>query len=91
MDEYNYIGMEYAIEDFYEAYSVANKPDKRNENIFKEYQAFSNFMHSAFLSSNSDILNSRDFTAVNKTILDKIYYKIRKHPIIWKIFFAVRG
>lgn len=73
--------MEENIRDFDEAY--------KNDDMRKEYLAFSQFMQNAFISEDGYIIDTGNFQTANLELIDLVYRKIKKHPIIWKLFFMV--
>lgn len=73
--------MEENIRDFGEAY--------KNDDMVKEYLAFSQFMQNAFISEDGYIIDTGNFQTANLELIDLVYRKIKKHPIIWKLFFMV--
>lgn len=73
--------MEENIRDFDEAY--------KNDDMRKEYLAFSKFMQNAFISEDGYIIDTGNFQTVNLELIELVYRKIKKHPIIWKLFFMV--
>ena len=60
-----------------------------NDDIREEYLQFSRFIQGAFISPTGWIIDTGNYQTVNKTLIEDIYYKIRKHPLIWKLFFRV--
>ena len=74
--------MEDAIEDFNKAYSAKDK-------MFDEYLAFSQFFQRAFISGGGYIIDTGNFETVNQEMMYRVYAKIRKHPILWKLFFMI--
>ena len=73
--------MEDAIAKFDKAYA--------NDDIREEYLQFSRFIQGAFISPNGWIVDTGNYQTVNRELIEDIYYKIRKHPLIWKLFFRV--
>ena len=73
--------MEDAISKFDKAYF--------NFNLEEEYLQFSRFIQWAFISPTGWIANTGNYRTVNRELIEDIYYKIRKHPLIWKLFFRV--
>ena len=73
--------MEDAISKFDIAYT--------NNDIKEEYLQFSRFIQGAFISPTGWIIDTGNYQNVNKVLIEDIYYKIRKHPLIWKLFFKV--
>ena len=74
--------MEKAIEDFNRAYAKEN-------DMFHEYLALSQFFQRAFISEDGYIIDTGNFETVNREMLELVYERIRKHPILWKIFFMI--
>lgn len=60
-----------------------------NNDIKEEYLQFSRFIQGAFISPTGWIIDTGNYQNVNKVLIEDIYYKIRKHPLIWKLFFKV--
>jgi hypothetical protein len=60
-----------------------------SNNLKEEYLQFSRFIQGAFISPTGWIIDTGNYQNVNKVLIEDIYYKIRKHPLIWKIFFKV--
>lgn len=75
--------MKKAIEDFNKEYG------KENVDVFREYLAFSQFFQRAFISENGYIVDTGNFETVNREMIDLVYEKIKKHPILWKVFFMI--
>lgn len=73
--------MKQSIEDFNKFY------DKRD--IFHEYLAFSQFFQRAFISEDGYIINTGNFETVNREMIDLVYKRIKKHPILWRLFFMI--
>ena len=57
--------------------------------IFKEYLEFSRFMQHAFISEDGWIIDTGNFETCNRELIVRIYEKIKKHPLLWKMFFMV--
>lgn len=75
--------MKKAIEDFNKEYG------KESVDVFREYLAFSQFFQRAFISENGYIVDTGNFETVNREMIDLVYEKIKKHPILWKVFFMI--
>lgn len=60
-----------------------------NDDLREEYLQFSRFIQGAFISLGGWIIDTGNYQAVNRELIEDIYYKIRKHPLIWKLFFRV--
>lgn len=60
-----------------------------NKDLEEEYLQFSRFIQGAFISPDGWIIDTGNYQTVNKGLIKDIYYKIRKHPLIWKLFFRV--
>ena len=60
-----------------------------NNNLEEEYLQFSRFIQGAFISPTGWIIDTGNYQNVNKVLIEDIYYKIKKHPLIWKLFFKV--
>ena len=75
--------MKKAIEDFNKEYG------KERVDVFREYLAFSQFFQRAFISENGYIVDTGNFETVNREMIDLVYEKIKKHPILWKVFFMI--
>ena len=73
--------MEDAISKFKIAYT--------NDNLREEYLQFSRFIQGAFISPGAWLIDTGNYQTVNRELIEDIYYKIRKHPLIWKLFFRV--
>ena len=73
--------MEKAIEDFNKAY------DK--EDIFHEYLAFSQFFQRSFVSEDGYIIDTGNFETANREMIHLVYERIKKHPILWRLFFMI--
>jgi len=58
-------------------------------NLEEEYLQFSRFIQGAFISPEGWIVDIGNYQVVNKTLIEDIYYKIKKHPLLWKLFFRV--
>ena len=77
----NSLNMSLNIEDFNDAY---NKDD-----LFHEYLNFSRFFQNAFIKPGGYLIDTGNFQTVNRALLDRVYEKIKKHPIIWNLFFKI--
>lgn len=75
--------MEKAIEDFNKQYG------KKNCDILHEYLAFSQFFQRVFISENGYIVDTGNFRTVNREMIDLVYTHIKRHPILWKLFFMI--
>lgn len=60
-----------------------------NDNLEEEYLQFSRFIQRAFISSGAWIIDTGNYQTVNRELIEDIYYKIKKHPLIWELFFRV--
>jgi len=60
-----------------------------NDDLREEYLQFSRFIQGAFISPDAWIIDTGNYQTVNRELIEDIYYKIRKHPLIWKLFFRV--
>lgn len=60
-----------------------------NDNLEEEYLQFSRFIQGAFISPGAWIIDTGNYQTVNRELIEDIYYKIKKHPLIWKLFFRV--
>lgn len=60
-----------------------------SKNLEEEYLQFSRFIQGAFISPDAWIIDTGNYQTVNRELIEDIYYKIRKHPLLWKIFFRV--
>jgi len=60
-----------------------------NSNLEEEYLQFSRFIQGAFISPDAWIIDTGNYQAVNRELIERIYYKIKKHSLIWKLFFRV--
>ena len=74
--------MKKAIDDFNKAYLKGN-------DIFHEYLAFSLFFQRAFISEDGYIIDTGNFETVNREMLSMVYERIKKHPILWRLFFMI--
>ena len=72
---------EKAIDDFGKAYIKGDMEE--------EYLRFSQFIQSLFISKKGWIVETGNFETVNMKLIDDIWAKARRHPILWKIFFKV--
>ncbi len=73
--------MKKAIEDFNKAYDKGD--------MFHEYLAFSQFFQRAFISEDGYIIDTGNFETVNREMLYMVYERIKKHPILWRLFFMI--
>ena len=73
--------VEQAIKDFEKAFN-SNK-------IEEEYLNFSRFIQGLFISPDGWIIDTGNYRTVNRVLIKDIYCKIKKHPLIWKLFFRV--
>lgn len=55
----------------------------------KRYLYFSEYMHSIFISKYGYIVDIGNYETVNFEMMYEIEEKIKKHPIIWKLFFMI--
>ena len=54
---------------------------------YKEYLEFSRFVQDCFLKEHTYIIDTGNFQTANKALIGIIYNMIKKHPIIWRLFF----
>ena len=73
--------MEDAISKFKIAYT--------SDDLREEYLQFSRFIQGAFISPGAWIIDTGNYQTVNRELIEDIYCKIKKHPLIWKLFFRV--
>jgi predicted permease len=74
--------MKKAIDDFNKAYLKGN-------DMFYEYLAFSQFFQRAFINEDGYIIDTGNFETVNREMLSMVYERIKKHPILWRLFFMI--
>lgn len=74
-------------EQFNEAYNK-NKNGSIDDWI-KEYCAFSCFIQNLFISDGSYIMDTGNFQTANYVMMDMIVNRIKKHPLLWKLFFMI--
>ena len=60
-----------------------------NNDIKEEYLQFSRFVQGAFISPAGWIIDTGNYRTVNRELIKDIYDKIKKYPLIWKLFFKV--
>lgn len=63
---------------FYNAFS------KRD--LFDEYLAFSLFFQHLFISDGGYIIDTGNFRSVNNKMIELVEKRVKKHPILWKLF-----
>ena len=73
------------MEDAMSKFEIAYTSDDLRE----EYLQFSRFVQGAFISPGAWIIDTGNYQTVNRELIEDIYCKIRKHPLIWKLFFRV--
>lgn len=73
--------MKKEIENFDKAYD--------SNDLFHEYLAFSKFFQKAFISEDGYIIDTGNFQTCNREMIQRVYERIKKHPIIWKLFFMI--
>ena len=66
------------ISNFHYAWSTKDKEE--------QYKQLSKYLQLLF---NSNFDSSIDYTTVNDVLIEAIEQKVRKHPVIWKLFFEV--
>ena len=74
--------MKKSIEDFNKFYNV-------EDGMAKRYLALSHFFQEAFISKDGYIIDTGNFETVNLEMMSMVYKRIKKHPIIWKLFFMI--
>lgn len=60
-----------------------------SESWLNEYCAFSCFIQNLFISDGGYIMDTGNFQAANYVMMDMIVNRIKKHPLLWKIFFMI--
>lgn len=73
-----------AMDKFEKAYTQLN-----GYNTDEEYLQFSRFIQGLFISKNGWITDTGNFQTVNYALMKDVYYKVKKHPILWKLFFMI--
>lgn len=63
--------------------------DEESPNIKEEYLQLSRFFQNLFISNEGWIIDTGSFQEVNYELLDLVYKKVNKHPLLWKLFFMV--
>ena len=75
-------GMKEALDIFEKAYPKYLPLDK-------EYLAFSKFIQSCFITEDGYIMDTGSYRDANLILMRLIEKRIKKHPLLWKIFFMV--
>lgn len=57
--------------------------------MFEEYLQFSRFVQGCFISKEGYIIDTGNFQCVNYEMMYRIKEKIRRHPLLWKLFFVI--
>ena len=63
--------------------------DKESPNIKEEYLQLSRFFQNLFISNEGWIIDTGSFQEANYELLDLVYEKVKKHSLLWKLFFMV--
>lgn len=50
---------------------------------------FIRWVHNIFISENGYIVDTGNYKTVNRELMRLVDKKIKKHPLIWKLFFMV--
>lgn len=58
-------------------------------NTNEEYLQFSRFIQNLFISKHGWVVDTGNFQTVNFALMQSIYYKVKKHPWLWKLFFMI--
>ena len=53
-----------------------------SNNLEEEYLQFSRFIQGTFISPTGWVVDTGNYRTVNKKLIEDIYYKIKKHPLI---------
>ena len=72
---------EQALQNFKKAYYTNNTE--------QEYLFFSQFIQGLFISKKGWIVDTGNFQNVNRELIEDVYEKIQKHPLLWKLFFMI--
>ena len=65
------------------------KKSYTTEDLFHEYLGFSQFVQGCFISKAGYITDTGNFQTVNYELMYLILERIKKHPLVWKLFFMV--
>lgn len=80
------LSLEYLETEFRKEY--INKYERSDyDRLFHEYLKFSQFIQRIFLKPDSYITDTGNFETANLALIPIIFKKIKKHPLIWKMFF----
>lgn len=63
--------------------------NKANKHGYLSGFEFSVFMHEILISENGYVLDTGNYENVNAEVALRLADKIKKHPLIWKMFFMV--
>lgn len=75
-----------ALKRFSDIYDNVKESDDK---MLGEYLEFSRFIQGLFIDEGKYIINTGNFQTCNRVLIHEIYEKIKKHPLIWKIFFEL--
>lgn len=68
---------------------VEEKINKAYKNGYLNGFDFSILMHDLLISENGYVIDTGNYENVNAEVALRLQEKIKKHPILWKIFFMV--
>ena len=79
-----------AVDKFEQAYyAKTGKHSKPEENYFEEYLQLSRLIQSIFISDDGYVIDTGNFQTCNVAIVRDILERVKRHPILWKIFMVV--
>ena len=61
------------------------KSRQYQHDVYLEYLHMSQFFQSLFISRNGYIIDTGDFRTANYELVKRLYHKIEKHPILFKL------
>lgn len=78
-----------ALQKFSMLYGVHDASENIQDYYKEEYLQFSRFIQGIFISRHGWIVDTGNFQTVNYQLMFDILYKIKKHPLLWRLFFMV--
>lgn len=73
----------------YEVETSHAKSPKQLLRCFDSYLAMSLFFQGLFISKNGYVIDTGNFEDVNCVMMDRIQERVKKHPLLWKLFFMI--
>lgn len=73
-------------ENIFDTETIEQKVNKAKNQGFLNGFDFSILMQRLLISKDGYVIDTGNYENVNAVIADRLVYKIKKHPILWKFF-----